>query len=61
MQSFGHRVEHYVGEVNVVFTAAPFRSFFRYYDYKRSAEKKEHKTIEAADKVRKLLYSARRF
>lgn len=25
---------------------------FRYYDYKRSAEKKEQKTIEAADKVR---------
>lgn len=29
-------------------------AFFRYYDNKRSAEKKEHKTIEAADKVRKL-------
>ena len=25
----------------------------RYYDYKRTAEKKEQKTIEAADKVRK--------
>lgn len=28
--------------------------FGRYYDFKRSAEKKEQKTIEAADKVRKL-------
>lgn len=27
--------------------------FFRFYDFKRSAEKKEHKTIEAADKVKK--------
>lgn len=30
--------------------------FFRYYDSKRSAEKKEQKTIEAADKVRKLSF-----
>lgn len=30
--------------------------FYRYYDCKRSAEKKEHKTMEAADKVRKLFY-----
>lgn len=29
---------------------------FRYYDNKRSAEKKEHKTIEAADKVWTVLY-----
>lgn len=31
--------------------------FFRYYDFKRTAEKKEHKTIEAAGKVRKLFDS----
>lgn len=57
MKSFRHRIEHYVGKVlSVVFTAVSLY-FFRYYDYKRSAEKKEHKTIEAADKVRKLFYS----
>ena len=46
--------------MHVVFTAASF-CFFRYYDCKRSAEKKEHKTIEAADKVRKLLHCTLRF
>lgn len=30
--------------------------FLRYYDNKRSAEKKEHKTIEAADKVGTVVY-----
>lgn len=30
---------------------------FRYYDCKRSAEKKEQKTIEAADKVRKQFFN----
>lgn len=38
-----------------VFTAVSLCFFLRYYDNKRSAEKKEHKTIEAADKVGKLL------
>lgn len=37
-------------EVFQLFTAVS-SCFFRYYDNKRSAEKKEHKTIEAADKV----------
>lgn len=33
--------------------------FLRYYDNKRSAEKKEHKTIEAADKVVAVVYCSR--
>lgn len=39
-----------MSEVFQLFTAVS-SCFFRYYDNKRSAEKKEHKTIEAADKV----------
>lgn len=35
--------------------------FGRYYDFKRSAEKKEQKTIEAADKVGKQFHSTLRF
>lgn len=34
----------------------PVAVISRYYDFKRSAEKKEHKTMEAAGKVRKLFY-----
>lgn len=33
------------------FTSVAVVFSLRYYDNKRSAEKKEHKTIEAADKV----------
>lgn len=54
MLLFRRRIEHYVGKVRGFYSSI-FVLFFRYYDNKRSAEKKEHKTIEAADKVGKLL------
>lgn len=39
--------------VNTSVTRLP--TFFRYYDNKRSAKRKEFKTIEAADKVGMIL------
>ena len=59
---FRHRIEHYVNTV----LFSPLMDlvivlFFRYYDFKRSAEKKEHKTMEAAGKVRELFNSTLRF
>lgn len=47
-----HTIMHSVGKVDRLYYCV----FFRYYDSKRSAEKKEQKTIEAADKVRKLSF-----
>lgn len=41
--------------VRVSFTLTVY--YLRYYDCKRSAEKKEQKTIEAAGKVRRQFYS----